>query len=152
MYDTHAWKETHYDIPFWIVEYDPEEMAGQIPYRSTNKIPYSSIDWVDRDTLGVKIVGGEEINFCNKFFVVTDIVLTCGNPQGFNLQPLDTFHTHAQEVHSNFVVLVDCIEKFHENQALGIFQKKLELFPGNYLFPMGESDEGEDGESISRVD
>ena len=39
----------------------------QIPYGLTNKIPYSSIDWVDRDTFEVKNVGGEEFNFCNKF-------------------------------------------------------------------------------------
>ena len=75
-------------------------MADHIPYGSANKIPYSSIDWVDRETFEVKKVGDEEFNFCNKFFVVTDIVLACGQPQGFNLQPLDTFHKHAHEVHS----------------------------------------------------
>ena len=34
-------------------------MDDNIPYGSANKIPYSSIDWVDRDTLGMKIVGGK---------------------------------------------------------------------------------------------
>ena len=58
---THAWKETHYDIPLWMVESDPEEVAGHIPYVSANKIPYSSIDWVDRDTLGMKTVGGKSL-------------------------------------------------------------------------------------------
>ena len=53
-----------------------------------------------RDTFKVKKVGDEEFNFYNKVFVVTDIALACGQPQGFNLQQLDTFHTHAHEVHS----------------------------------------------------
>ena len=64
---------------------------------------------MDRDTFGVKNVGGEEFNFCNKFFVWTDIVLTCGQPQRFNLQPLDTFHTYAHEVNYIFFVLEDCV-------------------------------------------
>ena len=103
-----------------MVEYDPKEVFDHIPYGSANKIPCSSIDWVDRDTFKVKKVGDEEFNFCNKFFVVTDIVLACGKPQGFNLQPLDTFHTHAHEVHSKFFVLEDYTDKFDENQALGL--------------------------------
>ena len=53
----------------------------------------------------MKNVGGKEFNFCNKLFVVNAIVLTCGKPQRFNFQPLDTFHTHAHEVHSKFFVL-----------------------------------------------
>ena len=73
---THAWKETHYDIPLWMVEYDLEEVSNNIPYGSKNKIPYSSIDWVDRDTFGMKTLGGEEFYFCNNFFVGTVIVLT----------------------------------------------------------------------------
>ena len=52
-------------------------MADQIPYVSKNKILYSSIDWVDRNTFGIKTLGGKEFYFCNKFFVLTDIVLTC---------------------------------------------------------------------------
>ena len=99
------------------------KMDDHITYGSANKIPYSSIDWVDRDTFGVKNVGGEEFNFCNNFFVGTDIVLTCGKPQGFKLHPLGTFHTHACEVHSDFFVLEDCTNKFDENQALGLFHK-----------------------------
>ena len=50
-----------------------------------------------------------------------------------------------------FFVLEDCADKFDENQALGIFQKKLQLFSGKNLFPMGESDEDEYGEAISGV-
>ena len=46
----------------------------------------------------------------------------------------------------------DCTYKFDENQALGIFQKKLELFPEKNLFPMGDSCEDEDGAAISWVD
>ena len=53
----------------------------------------------------MKTLEGKGFYFCNNFFVVTDIVLTCGKPQIFNLNPLDTFHTHAHDVHSDFVVL-----------------------------------------------
>ena len=56
------------------------------------------------------------------------------------------------EMHLGLQVLEDCATKFDENQALGLFQKKLELFPGKNLFPMGESCEDEFGESISWVD
>ena len=102
-----------------MVEFDPEEVDDHIPYGSTNKIPYSSIDWVDRDTFGVKNVGDEEFNFCNNFFVWTDIVLTCGQPQRFNLQPLDTSHAHAHEVHSKFFVLKEFWDADEEFQAHG---------------------------------
>ena len=44
------------------------KMADHINYGSANKIPYSSIDWVDRGTFEVKNAGGEEFNFCNKVF------------------------------------------------------------------------------------
>ena len=120
----HAWKETPYDKTLWMVYSAPEEVSYHIPYGSENKIPYSSIDWVDRNIFGMKTLGGKEFYFCNKFFVVTDIVLTCEQQQRFSLHPLDTFHTHAHEVHSNFFVLEDCTDKFDENQALGLFQKK----------------------------
>ena len=92
---------------------------------------------MDRDTFKVKKVGDEELNFCNKFFVVTDISLACGQPQGFNLQPLDTFHTHAHEVNSDFFVLEDYIDKFDENQALGIFQKKTGIVLWKESLPHG---------------
>ena len=78
-------------------------MADHFPYGSTNKVPYASINWVDRDTLGMKTVGGKEFDFCNKFFGVNGIVLKFGKPQRLNLHPLDTFHTHAHET---------CILKF----------------------------------------
>ena len=82
------------------------KMGDHIPYGSTNKKgPSSSIDWVDRDPLGMKTVGGKEFKFCNKFLAVNGIVLTCGKTQIFNLHPLDTFHTHAHEVNSDFFVL-----------------------------------------------
>ena len=74
--------------------------ADHIPYVSENKIAHPFIDWVDRDIFGVKNVGPEEFNFFNKFFVGTEIVLTCGKTQRFIFHPLDTFHTHAHEVHS----------------------------------------------------
>ena len=84
------------------VFFSTRKMDDNIPYGLENKSAYSSIDWVDRDTFGVKNVGGEEFNFCNKFFIVNDIVLTCGHPQRFNFHPLDTFHTLAHEMHSYF--------------------------------------------------
>ena len=105
LFDMHAWKETPYDIPLWMVYSDLDEVAYHIPYGSTNKIPYSSIDWVDRDIFGMKTLGGKEFYFCNKFFVVTDIILTCEQKQRIIVQPLDTSHTHAHEVHSDLHVL-----------------------------------------------
>ena len=101
--------------------FSTKKMDDGILYGPENKIHYSSIDWLDRDTFGVKNVGGEEFNFCNTFFVGTDIVLTCGQPQRFNLHPLDTFHTHAHEVNYDFFVLEYYVENFDENQALGLF-------------------------------
>ena len=57
--NTYAWEEIHSDNSLWMVESDPEEVADHIPYGSEKKIPYSSIDWVDRDTLGIKDVGAK---------------------------------------------------------------------------------------------
>ena len=62
LFDTHAWKERHYQKPLWLVESDLEEVTRHIPYGSANKIPYSSIDWVDRDIIGIHTVGGKEFN------------------------------------------------------------------------------------------
>ena len=72
---------------------------------------------MDRDTLGIKDVGGKEFNFCNKFFGVNGIVMTCGKPQRLNFQPLDTYHTHAHEVHSKFCVLKEFWDADDEFQA-----------------------------------
>ena len=63
------------------------------------------MDAIGRYITEMKIVGDKKINFYNNFFVVTDIVLTHAQPQIFNLHPLDTFHTHAHELHSDFFVL-----------------------------------------------
>ena len=150
--DTYAWKETLSHNPLCMVESNPEEVADHIPYGSTNKIPCSSIDRVDRDTLETKTVGGKEFDFYYKLFVMNGIVLTCGKPQRLNLQPLDTFHTHAHEVNNDFFMHEDCANNFDENQALGLFQQKLELFSGKSLFPMGGSNEDEGWEAISWVD
>ena len=57
--DTYAWEETHSDNPLWMLDYDPKEVADHIPYGSTNKSPYSSIDWVDRDIIEIKTLGGK---------------------------------------------------------------------------------------------
>ena len=43
------------------------------------------MDWIGRYMTKMKIVGDKRLNFCNKFFVVTDIVMACGQPQRFNL-------------------------------------------------------------------
>ena len=100
-------------------------MYDHIPYGSTNKKgPYSSIDWVDRDTWGMKMGGGKEFKFCNKLLVLNDIVLTCGKPQRFNLKPLNTFHTHAHELHSNFFVLEEFWDADDEFQTHGHFPRK----------------------------
>ena len=42
------------------VLFSTRKRPDHIPYGLENKIHYSSIDWVDRDTFGVKNVGGEE--------------------------------------------------------------------------------------------
>ena len=106
------------------VFFSSRKMADHIPYGSENKSAYSSIDCMDRDIFGMKTLGGKFFYFCNNFFVVTDISLTCGKPQIFNLQPMDAFHTNAHEVHSDFFVLEECTKNFDENQVLGLFQKK----------------------------
>ena len=110
--------------------FSTRKMADHIPYGSTNKFPYSSIDWVDKDTLGMKTMGGKRFNFYNNFFVMTDIVLTCGKPQRFNLQPLDTFHTHAHEVHSDFFVLEESWDAYDEFQAHGHCSRKADFSNG----------------------
>ena len=56
------------------------------------------------------------------------------------------------EMHLVLQVLEDGVDKFDENQALGLFQKKMELFYRKNLFPMEESYQYEDGEAISWVD
>ena len=57
------------------------KMDNHIQYDSVNKIPCSSIYWVDGGTLGMKTLGGKEFYFCNKCFFVTDIFLTCEQRQ-----------------------------------------------------------------------
>ena len=42
------------------------KMADHITYGLANKIPYSSIDWVDRDMFGMNTSGGKEFYFCKK--------------------------------------------------------------------------------------
>ena len=103
-------------------------MVDHIPYGSTSKIPYSSSDWVDRNTFGMKTVGGEEFNFCNKFFVVTSIVLTCGKPQKCILQSSYTSSTYAHEVHCDLYVLEGFGRKQNGYQELALIQKDEEDF------------------------
>ena len=71
----------------------------------------------------MKKVGDEEFNFCNKVFVVTDIALPCGHTQGFDLHTLDTFHTHAHEVNSDFLCLRTVQTSLMRNKHL-VFSRK----------------------------
>ena len=91
------------------------KMADHFPYGSTNIVPYSSINWVDRDTLGMNTVEGKEFIFCNEFFV-----LTCGKPQRYMLHPLDTTHTPTHEVHFDLHVLEEIVKQ-DEVQELACF-------------------------------
>ena len=50
-----------------------------------------------------------------------DIVLTCEQHQRLILQALDTFHTHAHEVHSDLHVIEEFEIKQDEEQALAWF-------------------------------
>ena len=98
------------------------------------------------------MMGGKEFNFCNKFFVVNDIVLACGQPQRFNLHPLDTFYTHAHGVHSKFVVLEEFWDVDDEFQAQGHCPRKADFSHRRSPIFMEKSNKDEDGESISWVD
>ena len=113
------------------VFFSTKNMDNHIPYGSANKIPYSSIDWVDKDVFGMKTLGGKEFYFCNKFFVVTDIILRCEHKQRLILKLLDTSHTHAHEVHFDLHVLEEFEVKQYEDQALAWFLR-------DYEFPLGK--------------
>ena len=56
-----------------------------ITSHAENQTAYPCIDWVDRDIIGIKTVGGKEFNLYNDFYVGNGIVLACGKPQRFNL-------------------------------------------------------------------
>ena len=75
-------------------------MSDHFPYGTINKVPYSSINWVDRDNLGMKTMGGKEFNFLNEFFF-----LTSGKQKIYILHPLGTTHRPAHEVHYDLHVL-----------------------------------------------
>ena len=90
---------------------------------------------MDRDIIEIKTVGGKEFNFCNKFLIVNGIFLTCGQTQIFlNFQPLDTFHTHAHEVHSKFFVLEEFWDADDEFQAHGHFLRKADFSHRSPIF------------------
>ena len=55
----HALKGKPHEFPLLVVDSSPEEVDDHIPYGSTNKSPYSSIDWVDRDIIEIKTLGGK---------------------------------------------------------------------------------------------
>ena len=99
--DMHTLKEKpDHELTLWVVYYSLEEVDDLTPYGSSNKIPYSSIDWVDRDIIEIKTLGGKGFfYFCNNFVVVTGRVLECGQKKIFIFNPLDTSYTHAHEVH-----------------------------------------------------
>ena len=89
----------------------------------------------------MKTVGGKEFNLCNKLFVVNGIVLKCGLPKIFNLNPLDTFHTHAHEVNSKFFVLKEFWDSDDEFQAHGHCPRKDEFSHGRSTIFNEESEE-----------
>ena len=96
----HTLKGKAHEIPLWLVDYSIDYLVDKILYRSTNKIPYSSINWVDRDTIEINTLGGKGFfYFCSNFFVITDIIFTCEKQQIFVLHSLDISCTHAHEVH-----------------------------------------------------
>ena len=76
-------------------------------------------------------MGGEAFYFCNSFFVGNLIVLTYEKQQIITLNPLDTPHTHAHEVHSDLHVLEEFEVKQYEYQALPWFLR-------DYEFPLGK--------------
>ena len=78
-----------------------------------------------RDIFGMKTLGGKFFYFCNNFFVLTDIVLTCEQQQRLILQLLYTSHTHAHEVHSDLHVLEDFEVNQYDDKALAWFIKKM---------------------------
>ena len=74
---------------------------------------------MDRDIIEMKALGGKGFFcFCNKFFVITDIVLIGEQQQRLILQPLDTSHKHAHEVNFYFAVLQEFEVKKKEDQEL----------------------------------
>ena len=117
-----------------MVESDPEEVADHIPYGSANKIPCSSIDWVDRDTLGIKDVGGKEFNFHNKFFGVNGIVIAFRQPQILKLQPLDTSHTYAQRCILNFLWLRNFGMQRMSSKHMLVSQERMTFLMEGVLF------------------
>ena len=72
---------------------------------------------------------------------MTDIVLTCEQQQRFNLHPLDTFHTHAHEVHSNFFVLEEFWDADDEFQAHAHCPRKADFSHGRSSLFSEESEE-----------
>ena len=120
---------------------------GHIPYGSTNKIPYSSIDQVDRDIIEIKTLGSKGFFYlCNNFFVITDIVFTCEQQQRFILKPIDTSYTHAHEVNFYLHVFEELENKQNKHHALALFQRNLELaLGGNCIIQEEAQDDTCDG-------
>ena len=82
LFGMHDLKETPYEIPIWMAYSSLEEVAYHIPYGSKNKISYLSTNWVG---IGINemnnLEGKWSFNFCNNFFVITNIVLKCEQQQ-----------------------------------------------------------------------
>ena len=55
----HTLKGKPHDMTLCMVEYYQEEVDDQIPYGSTNKSFYSSINCVDRDITEMNTFGGK---------------------------------------------------------------------------------------------
>ena len=85
-FDMHALEERPHELPIWNENLALKKVVDYISYDSTNKSVYSSIDLVDRGIMEMKNLGGKGFScFCNEFFVITDITLTCEQPQKYIL-------------------------------------------------------------------
>ena len=78
LFNMHTLKGKHPNISLCLVDSSIEDVFDHITYGYENKSPCSYIDLVDRDIIEIKTLGGKGLfYFCNTFFVVTDIFLTC---------------------------------------------------------------------------
>ena len=69
------------------------------------------------------------------------IVMTCGKLQRLNFHPLDTYHTHAHEVHLKFFVLKEFWDADDEFQEHAHYPRKDEFSHGRSHVFSEESEE-----------
>ena len=103
----HALKQIYHVSPTWKEDPALDELADHIPYGSTNKRAHLFIDRLNRCTIEMNILGGKISScFCNKIFVVLDMVWTSEQQQIHTLQPLHISILHAS---------MDWVRKYMEN-------------------------------------